>query len=86
MLTAPYDGSDESGWRGQHPETARHHRPAGARRGIGAGHCRARPPAGLDRAVLLPPLKAALGRGRDEIRRRFEAGGTAARASPSNAS
>jgi [protein-PII] uridylyltransferase len=34
----------------------------------------------LDRAALLPPLKAALGRGRDEIRRRFEAGGTAARA------
>src|SRR5215210_4754953 len=33
-----------------------------------------------DRAVLLPPLKAALARGRDEIRRRFEAGGPAARA------
>jgi len=34
----------------------------------------------LERAVLLPPLKAALARGRDEIRRRFEAGGPAARA------
>src|SRR5207302_11319661 len=34
----------------------------------------------LDRGVLLPPLKAALARGRDEIRRRFEADGTAARA------
>src|SRR5437870_10964338 len=33
-----------------------------------------------DRRVLLPPLKAALGRGRDEIRRRFEADGTAVRA------
>ena len=30
--------------------------------------------------MLLPPLKAALDRGRDEIRRRFEAGGPAARA------
>ena len=37
------------------------------------------PAAGLDRAVLLPALKAALGRGREEIQRRFEAGGTAAR-------
>src|SRR5437879_3000322 len=34
----------------------------------------------LDRRMLLPPLKAALARGRDEIRRRFEADGTAARA------
>src|SRR5437870_9654890 len=34
----------------------------------------------LDRRVLLPPLKAALARGRAEIRRRFEADGTAARA------
>src|SRR6266852_738893 len=34
----------------------------------------------LDRSVLLPPLKAALARGRAEIRRRFEADGTAARA------
>ena len=34
-----------------------------------------RAPRRLDRAVLLPPLKAALARGRDEIRRRFEAGG-----------
>lgn len=33
-----------------------------------------------ERAVLLPPLKAALARGREEIRRRFEAGGPAARA------
>src|SRR3954470_3142422 len=33
-----------------------------------------------DRAVLLPPLKAALARGRDEIRRRFEAGGAGPRA------
>src|SRR5215204_1554819 len=32
-----------------------------------------------DRGLLLPPLKAALGHGRDEIRRRFESGGTAAR-------
>ena len=39
----------------------------------------ARAPA-TDRAVLLPPLKAALAHGRDEIRRRFEAGGPAARA------
>lgn len=37
------------------------------------------PAAGLDRTVLLPPLKAALGRGRNEIRRRFEAGGAAER-------
>jgi [protein-PII] uridylyltransferase len=34
----------------------------------------------LDRRALLPPLKAALAHGRAEIRRRFEAGGTAARA------
>src|SRR5712691_5323006 len=34
----------------------------------------------LDRRVLLPPLRAALGRGRGEIRRRFEADGTAIRA------
>src|SRR5260221_1422954 len=34
----------------------------------------------LDRRVLLPPLKAALARGRAEIRRRFDADGTAARA------
>ena len=34
----------------------------------------------LDRALLLPPLKAALARGRAEIRRRFEADGTAVRA------
>src|SRR4051794_37165503 len=33
-----------------------------------------------ERSVLLPPLKAALATGRDEIRRRFEAGGPAARA------
>jgi [protein-PII] uridylyltransferase len=33
----------------------------------------------LDRLVLLPPLKAALARGRAEIRRRFEADGTAIR-------
>ncbi len=39
-----------------------------------------RAPPATDRAVLLPPLKAALARGRDEIRRRFEAGGPAARA------
>ena len=39
----------------------------------------ARAPA-TDRAVLLPPLKAALAQGREEIRRRFEAGGPAARA------
>jgi [protein-PII] uridylyltransferase len=37
------------------------------------------PAAGRDRAVLLPPLKTALAQGREEIRRRFEAGGTAAR-------
>ena len=34
----------------------------------------------LDRGALLPPLKAALARGRGEIRRRFEADGTAIRA------
>jgi [protein-PII] uridylyltransferase len=34
----------------------------------------------IDRAVLLPPLKAALTHGREEIRRRFEARGPAARA------
>src|SRR5712692_9318464 len=34
----------------------------------------------LDRSVLLPPLKSALARGRAEIRRRFEADGTAIRA------
>ncbi len=34
----------------------------------------------LDRAVLLPPLKAALAKGRAEIRCRFEADGTAVRA------
>src|ERR1051326_3686966 len=34
---------------------------------------------GLDRAVLLPPLKVALERGRAEIQRRFEADGTAIR-------
>src|SRR4051794_6068594 len=33
----------------------------------------------LDRGALLPPLKAALARGRDEIRQRFEAGGSATR-------
>ena len=33
----------------------------------------------LDRSVLLPPLKSALARGRDEIRRRFDADGTADR-------
>ena len=33
----------------------------------------------LDRSVLLPPLKAALARGRAEIRRRFEAEGHAPR-------
>jgi [protein-PII] uridylyltransferase len=37
------------------------------------------PPGLLDRRVLLPPLKAALARGRAEIRRRFEADGTAVR-------
>src|SRR5512135_3013627 len=35
---------------------------------------------GLDRSALLPPLKAALAHGRDEIRRRFEADGSAVRA------
>jgi [protein-PII] uridylyltransferase len=40
----------------------------------------AAPAPATDRAVLLPPLKVALDRGRDEIRRRFEAGGPAARA------
>src|SRR5271154_4372082 len=34
----------------------------------------------LDRRVLLPPLKAALAHGRAEIRRRFDAGGTAVHA------
>ena len=63
-----------------HPAAARDHRPAGARRGAGAGGCRSAAPPATDRAVLLPPLKAALARGRDEIRRRFEAGGPAARA------
>ena len=38
------------------------------------------PAAALDRGVLLPSLKAALTTGRGEIRRRFEAGGTATRA------
>ncbi len=38
------------------------------------------PGPGLDRGVLLPPLKAALARGRAEIRRRFEADRTAIRA------
>ncbi|HEX2150445.1 MAG TPA: [protein-PII] uridylyltransferase [Stellaceae bacterium] len=33
-----------------------------------------------ERAILLPPLKEALAHGREEIRRRFEAGGPAARA------
>src|SRR5580698_7728671 len=33
----------------------------------------------LDRSVLLPPLKAALATGRDEIRRRFETEGSAHR-------
>jgi [protein-PII] uridylyltransferase len=37
------------------------------------------PAASFDRQVLLPPLKAALARGRAEIRRRFEADGTAIR-------
>src|SRR5579885_1628274 len=36
-------------------------------------------PAGLDRASLLPPLKAALSKGRAEIRQRFETGGSAVR-------
>ena len=40
----------------------------------------AAPASGVDRGVLLPPLKAALAAGRAEIRRRFEAGGPAARA------
>ena len=48
-------------------------------RGLGAGHWRPRRPPHRS-PVLLPPLKAALCRGRDEIRRRFEADGTAARA------
>ncbi|HTV88409.1 MAG TPA: [protein-PII] uridylyltransferase [Stellaceae bacterium] len=39
----------------------------------------ASPPA-PDRRALLPPLKAALAQGRAEIRRRFEAGGSATRA------
>jgi [protein-PII] uridylyltransferase len=38
------------------------------------------PAPATDRAVLLPPLKAALAHGRAEIRRRFEADGTAVRA------
>ena len=38
------------------------------------------PPPALDHRRLLPPLKAALAQGRGEIRRRFEAGGTAAKA------
>ncbi len=38
------------------------------------------PASALDRSVLLPPLKAALARGRAEIRRRFDADGTAIRA------
>jgi len=38
------------------------------------------PAASIDRRALLPPLKAALARGRGEIRRRFEADGTAGRA------
>src|SRR5579872_5818694 len=37
----------------------------------------AAPGGGRDRQALLPPLKAALEKGRDEIRRRFEADGTA---------
>jgi [protein-PII] uridylyltransferase len=37
------------------------------------------PAPSLDRSRLLPPLKAALARGRAEIRRRFEADGTAIR-------
>src|SRR6266571_2239073 len=40
----------------------------------------AAPGPALDRSVLLPPLKAALARGRAEIRCRFEADGTAPRA------
>src|SRR5580765_6266268 len=38
------------------------------------------PASTLDRKLLLPPLKAALARGRAEIRRRFDADGTADRA------
>ena len=38
-----------------------------------------RPETGLDRRRLLPPLKAALAAGQAEIRRRFEAGGAAAK-------
>ncbi len=38
------------------------------------------PAPSLDRDALLPPLKAALARGRAEIRRRFDADGTAIRA------
>ena len=38
------------------------------------------PASALDRGTLLPPLKAALARGRAEIQRRFEADGTAIRA------
>ena len=38
------------------------------------------PAASIDRRALLPPLKAALARGRGEIRRRFEGDGTAGRA------
>src|SRR3954469_11457456 len=45
--------------------------------GLGGAEWRA---PGPPRAVLLPPLKTALASGRDEIRRRFEAGGPAARA------
>jgi [protein-PII] uridylyltransferase len=37
------------------------------------------PAASIDRRALLPPLKAALTRGREEIRRRFEADGAAGR-------
>ncbi|HEX3954019.1 MAG TPA: [protein-PII] uridylyltransferase [Stellaceae bacterium] len=37
------------------------------------------PAASVDRRVLLPPLKAALARGREEIRQRFEDDGTAVR-------
>ena len=38
------------------------------------------PASDFDRALLLPPLKAALARGRAEIRRRFDADGSAVRA------
>jgi len=38
------------------------------------------PAPALDRRLLLPPLKAAIGQGRAEIRRRFEADGAAPRA------